>query len=87
MYDPKQVECVEFNSFQHVSPEAVEKIVTKSKATTCSQDPIPTQLLKSCLPTLLPAITKIVNLSLTQGTFPSCWKEAVILPLLKKTGL
>lgn len=38
MYDPRQVECAEFNSFQQVSSEAVEKIVTKSKATNFRRD-------------------------------------------------
>ena len=37
---------------------------------------------------LLPAITKIINLSLTSGQFEEeIWKCALISPLLKKLGL
>jgi hypothetical protein len=36
---------------------------------------------------LLPLITHIVNLSFKQNTFADGWKEALLKPLLKKTGL
>ena len=32
-------------------------------------------------------ITNIINSSLESGIFPDCWKEAVVIPLLKKPGL
>lgn len=32
-------------------------------------------------------ITKLVNLSMASGTFPNMWKEAIMLPLLKKSGI
>ena len=41
------------------------------------------QILDACLP----AITQIVNLSLTNGEFCKDWKVAVVKPLLKKPGL
>ena len=37
----------------------------------CDHDPIPTFLLKQVSSTILPIITTIVNLSLTNGTFPT----------------
>ena len=36
---------------------------------------------------MLPVITTIINKSLQNGDFPNCWKEALVLPLLKKQGL
>ena len=33
---------------------------------------------------ILPAITHVINLSISQGTFPTMWKHAKIVPLLKK---
>ena len=44
----------------------------------------PTWLLKECLPALLPVITKIVNLSLSQCEMPENLKEALLITLLKK---
>ena len=50
-------------------------------------DILPTKILKSFLKELLPLVTKLVNLSLKQGIFPSKWKQAIVRPLLKKVGL
>ena len=36
---------------------------------------------------LLPVLTKIVYNSLQSGRFPEIWKEALVFPLLKKSGL
>ena len=47
----------------------------------CLLDPIPTFLLKDCLDILLPFITKLVNYSLIQGSFPNAFKKAVVTPL------
>ena len=41
----------------------------------------------SCLDSLLPAITNMVNLSLQTGYFAETWKTAVVYPSLKKPGL
>ena len=43
--------------------------------------------LKECASTVAPFITCILNLSLTDGDFPSPWKHAIVTPLLKKAGL
>ena len=53
----------------------------------CGLDPIPLELLKKCLPMVLPYITKIVNLSLRLADLPASLKKAIIKPLLKKLGL
>ena len=55
--------------------------------TSCVLDPLPTQLLKTNVDILSPVITRIVNLSLTTGKFPSSQKSAIITPLLKKATL
>ena len=36
---------------------------------------------------LAPSITEMVNLSLLSGSVPENWRTAVVIPLLKKTGL
>ena len=54
---------------------------------TCELDAIPAHLVKNILPAALKTITKIVNMSLTTGTFPLEWKTAIVRPLIKKAGL
>ena len=54
----------------------------------CELDhPIPTWLLKTCIDELLPLITALINKSLSTGTFPDYFKEAIIRPLLKKNPI
>ena len=53
----------------------------------CALDPIPTPLLVKSIDALLPVITEIINLSLQSGYFPPVWKEALVLPILKKANL
>ncbi len=79
--------CV-MSEFQTVSEEDVEKVIKKSPTKSCTLDPIPTWLLKDCLIPLLPIITtKIINLSLSEGIMPEDFKNANLLPLLKKNQL
>ena len=54
---------------------------------TCSLDPVPTKILLHCTESLLPVLTKIINLSLSKAIFPSDWKIALVKPLLKKHGM
>ena len=75
-------------SFDSVSKEYVKKLVMASPRKSCESDPLPSWLLKKCLDQLLPTITKIVNILLSKGNFPSCYKNAIIMqPLLKKYNL
>ena len=48
---------------------------------------MPTPLVVGCLDSLLLAITRMINLSLQEGTFPDNWKLADVIPRLKKTGV
>ena len=50
----------------------------------CGMDNIDTYVLKLMADDVLPAITHIVNLSIQQGVFPSMYKLAKVIPLLKK---
>ncbi len=67
--------------------ESLDKTIRKSPIKSCTLDPIPAKLLKQILPTLLPAIAKIVNLSLSSGIMPECFKTAMVFPILKKPQL
>ena len=72
------------SEFSLLSPDEVIKMVNESSTKSCELDPIPTPLLKSCLPELAPVLQKIINLSLENGAVPEQFKHAVIRPLLKK---
>ena len=53
----------------------------------CELDSIPTFLLKLCFDELGPTIINIINFSLSEGIFPSSFKQAIVHPLLKKPSL
>ena len=73
--------------FQLLSCEDVLKIVLALPAKTYDADPIPTELLKKVLPTIIHLLTKLVNESLQTGEFLDDLKKALVTPLLKKPSL
>lgn len=85
-YNPS-VKDVEPFSFKSLSQEEVKNLISQMQPKSCELDVLPTTMLKSFVNELLPTVTKLVNLSLTQGVFPSKWKQAIVRPLLKKAGL
>ncbi len=76
-----------FTSFRLATDSEIQKLILDSPNKQSQLDPLPTWLLKQCLPILLPVITKIVNLSLSTGSFPSSFKHSLVTPLLKKPSL
>ena len=65
----------------------VSEFVRKSPTKSCLLDSLPTQIFKECLDILSPSVTEIVNSSFINGVFPNSYKNAIITPLLKKSGL
>ena len=76
-----------FSSFQVITEEEARIIIMSLAKKSSALDPIPTPLVVKCIDVLLPVITKMINISLDSGHFPSSWREALVLPTLKKTGL
>ncbi|HBK70682.1 MAG TPA: hypothetical protein DDZ39_03320, partial [Flavobacteriaceae bacterium] len=75
--------------FVNVTYENIKKIIVDNKCTTCRNDPIPSILYKNSelLDILIPFVSKIVNESLSTGSFPESEKCAIVRPLLKnKSG-
>jgi len=62
-------------SFCPLTEAEVSKLLLSSHPTTCPLDPIPTHLLQAISPTLLPALTHIINTSLLTGIFPNAYKR------------
>ena len=77
----------QLRKFNPVTESNVEEIINSMHSKSCELDAIPTPLLKRLTHKCLPLITKIVNISLTQGIFSDDWKVAIVRPLLKKVGL
>jgi len=74
-------------SFSKLTEDDVQRIIMSSSNATCILDPIPTCLVKNCSDVLTPAITQMLNLSLLEGHVPASWKNAVVKPMLKKSGI
>jgi exonuclease III len=76
-----------FSSFHSVMIEDVRKIVFSCQNKHCLLDAIPTSLLKDCFDILGPFLTRLINLSLSEGCFPHSFTKAIVHPLLKKPSL
>ena len=72
-------------SMKSVHPDTVKKVILSLKnSKSCGVDNIDTFIIKLMVNEILPAVTHIVNLSIQQSAFPSLYKIAKIIPLLKK---
>ena len=70
-----------------VSPEEVLKTANKMKRSRyMGNDDIPADLFLLALPSMLPAVTHIMNLSIRESKFPDLWKVSKITPLFKGGG-
>ena len=87
MTDTPNVTTEKLDKFTIVTPEHVEHIIKQVPLKSCESDPIPTDLLRDILPSVLNIITDITNGSLQQGVFPDVFKESLVKPLLKKANL
>jgi len=74
------------SSFGTVTSGEVLKLITKLPNKSSPLDVLHTSLLKSCADIFAPIIAHLANLSFKQGRFPTEFKLAQVLPLLKKAG-
>ena len=83
----KQPCHAEFTEFRVMSEREFESFVDAIGKKSCDIDPIPASILKECKSTIVPILTKIVNMSLQSASMPAALKEAMIKPKLKKDNL
>ena len=76
-----------FSEFSPMTDDQINKIVHDLSNKYCNLDPLSTDLFKKCLPYLLPYLKYIINTSLSEGIFPSCYKKALVRPSLKNSSL
>ena len=87
LQDDKEFTGVYLHEFKPASQDEIRAIIMSASPKSCELDPMPTFLLKSCLESCLTLVTDSINQSLTQSVVPSTFKQAVVRPLIKKTGL
>ena len=63
-----------------VTADEVRHFVLRALCKSSDLDLIPTSLVKDCIDILITPITTIINLSLTEGSFPSHFKSAQVSP-------
>ena len=73
--------------FQPITLPSLIEIVSSMTSATCPLDIIPTAFLKDVFDVAGPSILSIINSSLATGSVPTCFKHAVVQPLLKKPNL
>ena len=66
-----------------LSETQLYKVIMEMPSTTCELEIIPTEFLKKVLMHCIPAITKVVNLSLSSGHLFEDLKQAIVRPLIK----
>ncbi|KAG7304918.1 hypothetical protein JYU34_010320 [Plutella xylostella] len=70
-------------NFAPASAEEIRKIILSLKSKAVGHDNIGRIMVINLLDILLPAITHIINHSLTSGHFPDLWRKAYVIPLPK----
>ena len=78
-------DCIDV--FDRTTNTEITAICSATKKTTCVLDPLPANQLIDNITRIVPAITRIINISLDEGVMPKSLKHAIIRPLLKKPSL
>ena len=73
-------------TLQTASEQEIEHIAKSITTTASGVDKINSKIIKCCLPYALPALTHVINYSITSSSFPELWKQAVINPIWKSNG-
>jgi len=79
--------CTLLSTFIPATPSEIRKIINHTCNKTSPLDSFPHLVLKNCATILSIAISQLTNLSFQEGHFPSIYKTAQILPLIKKSNL
>ena len=76
-------DTVTLDTFEQLSETELKDMINDMNSKSCSLDPAPTWLVKSCIEELKHILLLIVNKSLSESTFPSKLKHATIRPTIK----
>ena len=70
----------QFN-FSMVTEKEVQSIIMSMPNEAPGYDKIPARVIKDCLPSVLPAITTLINTSFKTKVFPAQWRYAEVTPI------
>ncbi|CAG4958870.1 unnamed protein product [Colias eurytheme] len=76
----------EFN-IQTCEIDEVRKIINGISTNAAGHDTLTIEMIRMTLSVTLPIITSMINMSISEGIFPDCWKVAKITPLPKKDNV
>ena len=71
----------------HVTDAGVRRLVPSASCKSSDLDSLPTSLVKNYIDILVTPIVSIVNLSLSEGSFPTHFKSVLVSSLFKKPTL
>jgi hypothetical protein len=75
----------DFLNVPFVFDSDVRQAIRRLKTTkSVGPDGIPSFINKACSEIFVPVLKHIFNISLSNGGFPSLWKEAAVVPIFKK---
>jgi len=84
-YNPVETTSSDFLNVPFVFDSDVRRAIRRLKSTkSVGPDDIPSFIIKGCSEIFVPVLKHIFNLSLSNGVFPSLWKEAAVVPIFKK---
>ncbi|KAF7690270.1 hypothetical protein HF521_012074 [Silurus meridionalis] len=82
-----QQSTMSLSSFSTLTEDEILQVIQSCNPTTCPLYPIPSTMLQTITQDLLPFISTIINRSLTSGYVPTTFKQARVIPILKKPAL
>ncbi|KAI5623819.1 hypothetical protein C0J50_16500 [Silurus asotus] len=82
-----QQSTTSLSSFSTLTEDEILQVIRSCNPTTCPLDTIPSNTLQTIAQDLLPFISTIINGSLTSGYVPTTFKQARVIPILKKPAL
>ena len=82
-YETWQDTVPRLDKFSTISEADLKTIINKMPNKLCHLDILKTSTLKKVIVVCIPAISKVINLSLEKGGFYINWKPAVVKPLIK----
>nr|CAH7751797.1 unnamed protein product [Callosobruchus chinensis] len=70
---------------QAVDDSVILKIISEIKSRAVGDDGLNIIMIKLCFPLILPFVMHIINFCIVNSVYPASWKNAVVIPLPKKS--